>query len=92
MDTYVCLLCQKPAENVHVIKYDNKFTNDKWAESIDTLGEQLLDNSTPTNTVNIIRNKLYSWRIITPNKPTSISPSLSVVILVHTLIGWQAFM
>lgn len=38
-DTDICQLWQEPKNNLHVIKCNSKNANDKWAESIEALGE-----------------------------------------------------
>lgn len=56
------------------------------------LVEILLDDQTPTTTVNMIVNQLQLWRGNEYELPIQTSSSLSSVVIAHNLIGWQAFM
>ena len=83
----VCPLYDAP----EVIRCRSKIANDRWTSSIDALEDQLLNDGTPTNTVNIIVNQLHSWKINSYEIPTHTATSLSSAVISHNLVGWQVF-
>ena len=84
-------LCDKTEDNIHVLRCNSEQANQKWSASIDALEDHLVDNNTPSNTVNMIVNQLHSWRDNTHTVPVNNSISLTVAILSQEYIGWQAF-
>ena len=67
-------------------------SNTRWLTSIEELESQLLDNDTPTDTVNVIVSQLHRWRGNIHEVPIRTSSTFSAAILYQSLIRWQAFL
>ena len=52
----MCSLRDKREDNTQVLRCNSVQANPKWSASIDALEDHLLDNNTPSNTVNMIVN------------------------------------
>ena len=89
--TDVSPLCDAAEDSIHVIKFCGKQANQQWMDSIEDLKIHLLDNTTPSSTVDTIVYYLQSWRSTDYDKDnniSTISSSLSEAILAQEFIGW----
>ena len=87
-----CPLCNTSEDNGCVIRCRSDAGNGRWSASIGDLEAHLLDNNTPSHTVNMSVNQLHLWRGDKHEVPTSTSETLSSAVLAQNLIGWYAFL
>ena len=73
----VCPMCNASEGIIHFIRCCSKQVNQQWMESIEDLKIHLLDNDTPSSTVDTIVHYLQSWQITDYDKVNKISNNSS---------------
>lgn len=92
IESDVCPLCNEIEYIIHVLQYNSMHIDQKRILSIDALEDYLLNNFTPSNTINMIYNPLHSQLGNTHILPLNNSISLSAAVLAQNYIGWYKCM